>query len=453
MRAMYYFNAVEQFGAVTVITEPPTSTVYDPTRTEPLQVYQDIILPDLEFAVEWLQKGTDATCTTPTKKAALGMLAKAYLQTYEYGTTEYVQKALDTANKLIADCESGGGNYGAYMYPTFEEVFKQANNMENKEALRKHRWYAGKDGHGSSNGNWKCNRMDEDFQCALSQFGAWTKTQDAVLSYEYDAEGYFMPTQHLLSLFVQDDGTLDPRYHASFTTEWNANQNFTWDANTQANFNKDASVVGQSLAPGELAYRIVVPQDVNYAQEVAGKATSKYLLVDYKDVYDDNARNVKMTLNGKDNLFRYIYPSLSKHKSDNYYVANAGKMRNGNLNATFIMRMSEIYLIAAEANLYLNQGANALANINKVRQRAGAKLLTGTPTIRTILDERGRELCGEYSRFYDLKRTGMMKDANYLKETHPDLGQYYKPEYALRPIPQAFIQAISNGDVYQNPGY
>ena len=128
-------------------------------------------------------------------------------------------------------------------------------------------------------------------------------------------------------------------------------------------------------------------------------------------------------------------------------------MRNGNLNATFIMRMSEIYLIAAEANLYLNQGANALANINKVRQRAGAKLLTGTPTIRTILDERGRELCGEYSRFYDLKRTGMMKDANYLKETHPDLGQYFKPEYALRPIPQAFIQAISNGDGYQNPGY
>ena len=365
------------------------------------------------------------------------MLAKAYLQTYEYGTTEYVQKALDTANKLIADCESGGGNYGAYMYPTFEDVFKQANNMENKEALWKHRWYAGKDGHGSSNGNWKCNRMDEDFQCALSQFGAWSKTQDAVLSYEYDAEGYFMPTQHLLNLFVQDDGTLDPRYHASFTTEWNANQKFTWDANTQANFNKDASVVGQTLDPGELAYRIVVPQDVNYAQEVAGKASSKYLLVDYKDVYDDNARNVKMTLNGKDNLFRYIYPSLSKHKSDNYYVANAGKMRNGNLNATFIMRMSEIYLIAAEANLYLNQGANALANINKVRQRAGAKLLTGTPTIRTILDERGRERCGEYSRFYDLKRTGMMN----------------KPEYALRPIPQAFIQAISNGDSYQNPGY
>lgn len=453
MRAMYYFNGVEQFGGMTLITEPSTNPSYSPSRADPMTIYREVIIPDLEFAVQWLGRGTDATCTTPTKKAALGFLAKAYLQTHEYGTDEYMQKALDTAKILIADCEAGGGTYGAYMYPTFEEVFKESNNQANKEALWKHRWVADAGGNGSSNGNWKLNRMDEDFQCALSQFGAWEKTQAAVLSYDYDAEGYFMPTQHLLSLFVQEDGTLDPRYHASFTTEWKGNKKFTWDASTQANFNKDASVIGQTLAAGELAYKIVVPQDADYAAEVANKATSKYLLVDYKDVYDDANRNVKMTLNGKENLFRYIYPSLSKHKSSNYYVANASKMRNGNLNATFMMRMAEVYLIAAEADIYLNGGSGALAYINKVRARAGANPLTSTPTIRTILDERGRELCGEYCRFYDLKRTGMLKSASYLNETHPDLGQYFKPEYALRPIPQAYIQAITNGDSYQNPGY
>lgn len=453
MRAMYYFNAVEQFGAVTMITEPPTSTVYAPTRTEPLTIYKEIILPDLEYAVQWLEKGTDATCTTPTKKAALGFLAKAYLQTKEYGTDEYVQKALETAKLLIADCEAGGGTYGAYMYPTFAEVFDKANNWTNKEALWKHRWMADAGGHGSSNGNWKCNRMDEDFQCALSHFGAWTKTQEAVISYEYDAEGYFMPTQHLLNLYVQEDGTLDPRFHQSFTTQWNGNKDFTWDANTQGNYNKDASVVGQTIAAGELAYKIVMPQDADYATEVANKATSKYLLVDYADVYDDANRNVKMTLNGKENHFRYIYPSLRKHLSDNYYVANASKARNGNLNATFMMRMAEVYLIAAEASIYLNNTGDASKYIAKVRDRAGAKALTGTPTIRTILDERGRELCGEYCRFYDLKRTGMLKDASYLNETHPDLGQYFKAEYAVRPIPQTYLQSISNGAEYQNPGY
>jgi hypothetical protein len=117
-----------------------------------------------------------------------------------------------------------------------------------------------------------------------------------------------------------------------------------------------------------------------------------------------------------------------------------------------MMRMSEVYLIAAEASLYLNDGQQAMSYVNKVRARAGANPLTVAPTVRTIIDERGRELCGEYSRFYDLKPAGMMTQA-YLNETHPDLGQYFKPEYAVRPIPQQFIQAISNGAEYQNPGY
>ena len=108
---------------------------------------QEVILPDLRFASEWLPTGTHATTTTPTKKAALGFLAKACLQTYEYGSTEYLQEALDTAKKLITDCETGGGKYNTYMYPSYSEVFKESNNWENKEALWKHRWYAGADGH------------------------------------------------------------------------------------------------------------------------------------------------------------------------------------------------------------------------------------------------------------------------------------------------------------------
>lgn len=97
MRAIYYFNAVEQFGGVTMITEPASSMNFAPTRTEPLTIYKDIIIPDLEFAVEWLDKGNDATTTQPTKKAALGMLAKVCLQTKEYATDEYIPEALDAA--------------------------------------------------------------------------------------------------------------------------------------------------------------------------------------------------------------------------------------------------------------------------------------------------------------------------------------------------------------------
>ncbi len=453
LRAMYYFNAVEQFGGVTMITEPAASMDFSPTRTEPITIYREVIIPDLEFALEWLDKGDYSTTTQPTKKAALGFLAKAYLQTYEYGTTEYLQKALEAAQTLISDCESGGSTYGAYMYPTFEEVFAEENNYDNKESLWKHRWYAGSDGHGSSNGNYKLNRNDESFLCSLSHFGARVDNEQTRLTWEGSQEGKFMPTQHLLSLFVQDDGTLDPRFHASFSTQWNANNDYTWTSDACGNYSKDASVSGTLLSVGDLAIKIVMPQDEDYASEIAKMSTSPYLLVDYADVYDDAGRNVIMTRGGGENHFRYFYPSLSKHNSDNYFVANESSMRNGNLNATFMIRMAEMYLIAAEADIYLNGGANALGYINKVRERAGANPLTGTPTIRTVLDERGRELCGEYCRFYDLRRTGMLDNASYLNETHPDLGQYFQSYYALRPISTTFTAGLDNGSEYQNPGY
>lgn len=453
MRAVYFFNAVEQFGAVTMITDVPSGMDFSPTRTEPLEIYRKVILPDLEFAVAHLEKGDDATTTTPTKKAALGMLAKAYLQTKEYGTDEYIQKAYDTAKLLIDDCESGGSTYGAYMYPSVEDVFKEANNYRNKEALWKHRWYAGTEGHGSSNGNYRLNRNDEKFLANINYFGACEDNQATRLTWRGSQAGIFMPTQHLLSLYVQADGTLDPRFHQWFTTEWMGNKKFVWDATTAAVYGKDAGLAGQMLSAGNKAIEILMPQDADYQSELAKKSTAKYLVIDYKDIYNDASKNVVMTSGGKENILNNFYPSLNKHNSSNYYVANANKMRNANLNATFIMRMAEVYLIAAEADIYLGNTAEAQAFINKIRRRAGANELIGTPTIRTILDERGRELCGEYCRFYDLKRTGMFKDAAYLQDTHPDLAVYFKPEYALRPISTTFTAGIINGAEYQNPGY
>lgn len=336
----------------------------------------------------------------------------------------------------------------------------------NKEALWKHRWFSGSGSHGSSSGNYRLNRNDEYFLCNLFNFGAITDTQDFRLSWEGGPSGLFMPTQHLLSLYVQEDGTLDPRFHESFTTEWKANTAYTWDQGTVNRFDRESSVEGKQIGVGELAVKFIMPQDEDYASEVTDKLEKGYLVVDYKDVYDDVKKNVKMTYSytnptegytsdGKsENLFNNFYPSLNKHNSSNYYVANANKKRNGNLNATFIMRTAEMYLIAAEADIYENGGSNALGYINTIRKRAGANPLSGTPTISMVLNERARELCGEYTRFYDLKRTGMLKDASYLKENHPDLAQFFKPEYGLRPISTNFTSTLEGGgNYYQNPGY
>lgn len=453
MRAIYYFHLVEQFGATALVTEPQTSPNYAPMRVDPMTIYREVIIPDLQFAVKWLPKGDDTTMTRPTKKAALGYLAKACLQTKYYDTDEFLQTGLDAAKTLISDCEAGGANYNAYMYANIADVFAEANNQTNKEALWKTNW----DPKGASNGNYRMNGSNGYFLCEISRFGARVITEQSAQQWESNTPegnyGHYMPTQHLLSLYVQDDNTLDPRFHQWFSTEWKANTSYRWTADAATNYRKNTSIAGTELAEGDLAIKIVMPQDADYAAEIASKATSPYLLVDYRDVYDDAAKKVIDNYNGTENMLHYFYPSLNKHNSSNFYVSNASRYRLGNLNAVLIMRMAEVYLIAAELDIYLNGGSNAKNYIDKVRTRAGVKPLSGSANIRAILDERGRELCGEYTRFYDLKRTGMLKDASYLQETHPDLARYFNPNYVLRPVPTTFTATLSNGGEWQNPGY
>jgi len=46
LRAIYYFNAVEQFGGVTMLTEPETTLNYAPERTDTLTIYKEVVSPD-----------------------------------------------------------------------------------------------------------------------------------------------------------------------------------------------------------------------------------------------------------------------------------------------------------------------------------------------------------------------------------------------------------------------
>lgn len=68
-----------------------------------------------------------------------------------------------------------------------------------------------------------------------------------------------------------------------------------------------------------------------------------------------------------------------------------------------------------------------------------------------ILDERAREFCGEFQRWFDLKRTGTLGDR--ISRFNPDITEF-RPHHSLRPIPQIELDALLNGqDFGQNPGY
>ena len=75
---------------------------------------------------------------------------------------------------------------------------------------------------------------------------------------------------------------------------------------------------------------------------------------------------------------------------------------------------------------------------------------SGTDPIEWILDERARELTGETTRWFDLKRTGRL--VSRVKKWNPQGGPNIQEFHNLRPIPNAEI-LNSTGNMKQNPGY
>jgi hypothetical protein len=126
-----------------------------------------------------------------------------------------------------------------------------------------------------------------------------------------------------------------------------------------------------------------------------------------------------------------------------------------------VLRLAEMYLIKAEAELKTAGSAAALATLNILRSNraiAGKdNSLSGTVTIETILDERALELCGEQQRWFDLKRTKTL--ISRVKAYNAQASANIQDFHLLRPIPQAQMDAVTNKSqtegqgFWQNPGY
>ncbi len=113
-----------------------------PGKDTPLDIYEKCIIPDLEFAAQWLP--VEERTTRPSKKSAMGMLARACLQSIEYDSSKKVcTTGFRGSQRNDGRLQTGGATLGVSMYDNIEEVFAESNNFENKEALWKHRYVVG----------------------------------------------------------------------------------------------------------------------------------------------------------------------------------------------------------------------------------------------------------------------------------------------------------------------
>lgn len=275
----------------------------------------------------------------------------------------------------------------------------------------------------------------------------------------------WMPTKYFLDLYNAD---LDQRFYGSFKNVWYSNLESNipvWkprmivDGTT---IDIDQSLWGKPMF--ELGDTAILFSKDPVDPSIKGKWNESdvfyfhkdkgYLIVDIDDMYTETGEI-------QTGISRQFYFPITKKYYDNEkeVVTQQYSKRDA-----FALRISEMYLIAAEAALGGGNSGGAYTYLQELADsRAfdgdGAALLAdygvaggGDIDIDFILDERARELATETQRIFDLKRTGKLVER--VKANNTDAAPLISDFHIYRFIPQEQLDAVRNPDEFtQNPGY
>lgn len=464
LRALNYFTLVQQFGDVTLNLHENKGVVVTAVRDSAAAVYRAIIA-DLDSAVTMLPV-TQTDVGRATKGAAMTLRSKVYLtrayQPYSPSKQADFQAALADAKAVI--------NSGTYsLEPVFADLWCVARPAD-----------PGRTGYCENTG-YQQNRKEfiftVQFSYDLTQYDGNDEYNYLHLVYlgQYDNNGIWvgtprdlnngrpfrrlMPTPYELSLWNKYIGTpgasdiLDTRFDGSFQTVWIATQNNV--KNSTGTCPRCTS--GGTINAGDTAavYQLYdVPSSV--------RSTKPYVIL--TPCPTDQVKTPTASTycgdrnNANDGYFNWQrYPSLKKFQDNlraNFTAQEGGKVQ-------VVMRLGEVYLIAAEADVGLGNQAEAATFVNVLHQRAASpnhkndyNVTAGQMTLDYIMDERERELAGEFGRWYDVVRPGPDFFLARVSKYNPHAAANVKAYHALRPIPQSQIDGVVVGPKYpQNPGY
>lgn len=403
LRAFYNWHIVESWGGVHFTLEETAGVITTANKT-PVEVFNKQIIDDLLFAVSNLPL-TTKDYGRATKPAAQALLARMYLTQKKY------KEAKEMALNVI------DGTYGFSLLPLYSDLWKM-QNLKNKEVI-----YAV---------NYSTNlSLNDLIDPILNPLGhsRGSNSSHMLFAMKYDDQpgmlrdilngrpfDRYMPTRFLLDLYTEEDA----RYDGSFKTVWYANGT--------------TRPAGMKL--GDTA--------IFTTKKVFAPAGKLYKIYDRNAVYNANGTV-------KDQLH---YVTLSKFDDPTRSSVNEAQSARD----VFVIRLAELYLIAAEASLQLQNPDDAAKYINVLRTRAAKtgkvadmQVSAGQMTLDFILDERAREFAGEQIRWFDLKRTGKLLER--VKAYNPNAINI-KDFNLVRPIPRTQIDAVSNKEEFkQNEGY
>lgn len=427
LRAYYYFLLVQTFGDVPVVMDRIQEPILEFERVPEEEVYQ-LIVEEMEMALGLVPEEADQFGRVD-KRVIRHYLAKVHLTR---GYQPYA--ASDDFDVAAAYADAAINGQGLTL--SFEELFYPGNE-ENEEILFSVQYDAASIIDPADDGN------TQNFWFGPYFGGEGTK-------YGYPYRSYdIVPSQHAFEVFAQT-GEKDARWEATFMVEYYEPHPSTEGAS--------GSTVGYYRYYTEASSRETIPVKIFFAHEWIDQAA--WRAENPATRTDTEIRPFGPEWEASSSTaFDAATPAVKKFDDPAaVFSADGGSTRD-----IFLARLGETYLIAAEAYFKAGDPGTAADRINEVRRRAAEpgmevemEIDAGDVSIDFILEERARELLGEYKRWFDLKRTGTLVERNLLYNTPvKNLGANpFTEGKLLRPIPQAVIdnnEALGPED--QNPGY
>lgn len=466
LRAYFYFILVTTFGDVTLSTTFASSPTTEAKR-DPIATVYDQIVKDLTEAITDLPFKANPTPGRAAKGVAKHLLAKVYLTrgwsaaAKATDFTDAYNQALDLINNKSL---YGNGSGTLDLWADFADVFKEGNEY-GREIL----WVVDRNidpkgsettGFGTGNPGGKFNGslfyQRPNYPIFNTNINGGITGAPVVNANPVDRDilngrpfGRVRPSNYTLSTAFAERSN-DSRYEKTFQTSWIFNRPGPLTSGAPVTITVTRGSNPADPSSPLTTYTWV--KNIDTAIKLWGSNT----------ISEADRRASKAVLVLPSQYDVNFFPPMKKHDDITKLHTNDASDR-----PFILMRFAETYLIAAEAAFKAGNSTNAANMINVLRTRAAYRS-TNTPaqnaaaalanqvtpaqiTIDFILDERTRELFGEWMRWYDLVRTKTLQSR---LATYNPIANFNPTRDYLRPIPQSQINLVTTGPKYpQNPGY